>query len=189
MRTAILARVSTSDQHSIPMQIEEMRAYCQLRGWTIEHEFTEEISGAARKRPGRDSLMKLAKERKIDAVVVWRLNRFGRSAGELILLLSELQELGVAFVSIREHLDLSSPIGRMMGGILAVFAQFEREILVENVKAGIAAYRAKNETWGRPATARAKKTRAVEMKKAGKSPARIAKELKISRASVYRLLA
>src|SRR5947209_7156602 len=114
MRAAILARVSTSDQQSIPMQLDEARELCKSRGWVVVHETAEEISGVSKKRPGRDQIMELARKRKIDVVIVWRLNRFGRSAGEVILLLAELSALGVSFVSIKEHLDLSTPVGRMI---------------------------------------------------------------------------
>lgn len=188
MRAAILARVSTSDQQSIPMQLDEARALCKERNWTVVREASEEISGASQKRPGRDAIMDLARRRKIDVVIVWRLNRFGRSAGEVILLLSELSALGASFVSIKEHLDLSTPVGRMITQILAVFAEFEREILTENVRAGIAAYRAKNDQWGRPAKAQKHKEKARQLKADGRTIEQICYELEISRASVYRLL-
>jgi DNA invertase Pin-like site-specific DNA recombinase len=95
----------------------------------------------------------------------------------------------VAFVSLSEQLDLTSPAGRMMAGILAVFAQFEREMIVENVKAGIAAYRAKNQKRGRPSKTKGKKEIALQLRSEGRSIEQICFELEISRASLYRLLA
>lgn len=188
MRAALLARVSTKDQHSIPMQLEAMRNYCKQREWEIVKEVEESQSGKAAKRPGRDEIMTLAKKRKIDVVIVWKLNRWGRSTVDLLLTLHELQSLGVSFVSISEHMDLTTPMGRMMAGILAVFAEFEREVIVENVKAGIVAYRAKHKKWGRPPRAQMKKERVQQLKDAGLKPDQIARELAISRAAVYRLL-
>jgi len=102
--------------------------------------------------------------------------------------LDDLQARQVAFVSLSEQLDLTSPASRMMAGALAVFAQFEREMIVENVKAGIAAYRAKNNTWGRPPSAKNKKDKACQLKAEGRTVEQICKELEISRASYYRLI-
>ena len=102
--------------------------------------------------------------------------------------LDDLQAHQVASVSLSEQLDLTSPAGRMMAGILAVFAQFEREMIVENVKAGIIAYRAKNDKWGRPPTAKLKKEKALQLKAEGRTVEQICDELKISRASYYRLI-
>ena len=102
--------------------------------------------------------------------------------------LDELQSHRCGFVSLSENLDFTTPACRMMAGILAVFAQFEREMIVENVKAGIETYRAKNGRWGRPPRAQMKKERVQQLKDAGLKPDQIAKELQISRAAVYRLL-
>lgn len=189
MRAALYARISTKDQHSIPMQIDAMRNYCKLREWQIVAEIEEAESGKKTDRAGRDRVIKLARSGKIDVIVVWKLNRWGRSTVDLLLTLDDLAAHRVAFVSLSEQLDLTSPAGRMMAGILAVFAQFEREMLVENVKAGIAAYRARHNKWGRPPTAKNQKETALQLKAAGRSVDDIVTALKISRASVYRLLA
>ena len=183
---ATLARISTADQHSIELQQADMRDYCKSRGWSIIEEITEEISGAAKSRPGRDKIMALARARKIDGVIVWRLNRFGRSSSELILLLNELQALGVAFTSIQESLDFSTPTGRLMASLLAVFAEFEREILLENVNAGIRKYREKNRTWGRPPKVMAA-ANAARMLAEKKPVAEIISVTGLSRAAIYRI--
>lgn len=189
MKAAILARVSTVDQQSIPMQIEAARKYCADRGWEIVKEVEEEQSGKESRRPKRDQIIDLARKGKIDVVVVWKLNRWGRSTVDIMLTINEMLSWNVAFVSICEHLDFTTPVGRLMANILAVFAQFERENIVENVKAGIAAYRAKNETWGRPAKTKAKRDEVRQLKAEGVHPDEIAKRLSMGRASVYRLLA
>ena len=189
MRAALYARVSTKDQHSIPMQFDALRKYAALREWQIVAEVEETESGKKNDRAGRDSVVRMAREGKCDVILVWKLNRWGRSTIDLLLSLDELQAHKVGFVSLTEHLDLTTPAGRMMAGILAVFAQFEREILVENVRAGIAAYRAKNPNkWGRPATARKQKEKARQLKAEGHTVQQICYELGISRASYYRLV-
>lgn len=188
MRVAFYARTSTRDQQSIPMQLEAMKEHVDRRGWTIAAEISEQESGSKNDRPGRAQIVSLARQGKIDCVLVWKLNRWGRSTTDLLMSLEELQSYRCGFVSLSENLDFTTPAGRMMAGILAVFAQFEREMIVENVKAGIDAYRAKNKKWGRPARAQSKKERALQLKDAGLSVERISKELQISRASVYRLL-
>lgn len=188
MKCALYARTSTRDQQSIPMQIDAMRQYAAGRGWEIVDVIEEQESGANNLRRGRAQILSLAKKRKIDVVLVWKLNRWGRSTVDLLLTLDELQAFRVSFVSICEQIDFTSPIGRMNAGILAVFAQFEREMLVENVKAGIDAYRKKKGKWGRSPIATGKKEKALTLKNQGKTPGEIAAELKISRASVYRIL-
>src|SRR5262245_19716177 len=189
MKAALYARISTRDQHSIPMQLDAMRQYVQLRRWQIVAEIEEAESGKKNDHAGRERIMRLARSGKIDVVLVWKLNRWGRSTADLLMSLDDLQAHQVTFVSLPEQLDLTSPAGRMMAGILAVFAQFEREMIVENVKAGIAAYRAQNDKWGRPPTAKLKKAKALQLKAEGYTVDQIVCELGISRASVYRLLA
>lgn len=188
MQVALYARTSTRDQQSIPMQLEAMREHAERRGWNIEAEISEQESGSKNDRPGRAQILKLARLGKIDCVLVWKLNRWGRSTTDLLMTLDELQSHRCGFVSLSENLDFTTPAGRMMAGILAVFAQFEREMIVENVKAGIETYRAKNGKWGRPPRAQMKKERVQQLKDAGLKPDQIAKELQISRAAVYRLL-
>jgi DNA invertase Pin-like site-specific DNA recombinase len=188
MKAALYARISTRDQHSIPMQLDAMRQYAQLRGWRIVAEIEEAKSGKKNDRAGRARIMSLARSGQIDVVLVWKLNRWGRSTTDLLMSLDDLQAHQVAFVSLSEQLDLTCPAGRMMAGILAVFAQFEREMIVENVKAGIAAYRAKNDRWGRPPTTKVKKEKALQLKAEGQTVEQICKELEISRASSYRLI-
>jgi len=127
--------------------------------------------------------------REIDVVLVWRLDRWGRSLADLVVTLKELAELGVAFVSLTEALDLTTPTGRAMVGLLSVFAEFEHSILCERVRAGLAEARRKGKRLGRPLTASKKSSRIRELYRAGVSKAEIARKLNIGRTSVRRILA
>lgn len=187
MRVGIYARVSTHDQQTLPMQLRQMTDYIKNRNWTLTAEF-QEIGSGAKTRPKREELLKMARRREIDAVLVWKLDRFGRSLADLITSLNELRDLGVVFVSITEALDFSTPSGRAMAGMLSTFAEFERDIIRERVKAGIADAREKGKPHGRPRTAASKLNEILELKSAGLNNSQIAKRLKISRPSVIGLL-
>lgn len=152
LRVALYARVSTHDQQTLPLQIRTMREYAAKRGWTTAAQIKEVGSGASQ-RQLRETLMAAARRREIDVVLVWRLDRWGRSVADLVSTLQELQHLGVGFVSLTEALDLTTPAGRAMAGLLAVFAEFEREILRERVRAGLAQARQNGKTLGRPLSA------------------------------------
>jgi len=130
LRAGLYARVSTNDQQTLPMQSQAMRDYAARRNWTIAMQVREIGSGAAQ-REARGKLMEAARRRDIDVVLVWRLDRWGRSVTDLLTTLQELEHLGVGFVSLTEALDLTTPVGRAMAGLLAIFAEFEREILRE----------------------------------------------------------
>lgn len=189
MRVGIYARVSTHDQQTLPMQIKKMKEYVKARGWTVSLE-VEEVGSGAKTRPKREELLKMAKQREIDAILVWKLDRFGRSLADLVTTLNELRELGVIFVSLTESLDFSTPSGRAMAGMLSTFAEFERDIIRERVKAGIASAREKGKPHGRPKTAAYKKDEIKKLYKNGKglNKSEIARRLKISRASVIGML-
>ena len=151
-RAGLYARVSTNDQQTLAMQNRAMREYVARRGWTITLQVREVNSGAAR-REAREKLINAARRREIDVVLVWRLDRWGRSVTDLLATLQELEHLGVGFVSLTEALDLTTPGGRAMAGLLAVFAAFEREVLQERTKAGLAHARENGKRLGRTATA------------------------------------
>lgn len=186
-RVGLYARVSTHDQQTLPMQLEAMRAYASNRGWTIAMEMKDIGSGSI-DRPERQNLVKAARRRQIDVVLVWRLDRWGRSVADLVVTLKELNELGVGFVSLTEALDLTTPTGRAMAGLLAVFAEFEREILRERVKAGISQARKEGRRHGRPPSAARKKDQVTDLFAEGVSKAEIARRLDIGRTSVRRIL-
>ncbi len=187
IKVGLYARVSTQDQKTLPMQLQALRTYVRQRGWTLGLQIKDVGSGAS-DRPQREQLMQAARRRELDAILVWRLDRWGRSLADLVLTLKELSELGVGFVSLTEALDLTTPTGRALAGLLAVFAEFEREILRERVKAGIAHARKEGRPHGRPPTARRKATRVKRLYARGVSKAEIARRLKIGRTSVRRIL-
>jgi putative DNA-invertase from lambdoid prophage Rac len=150
-RVGLYARVSTHDQKTLPLQIRTMREYAAKRGWEIAVQIKEVGFGAV-ERELREKLMAAARRREIDVVLVWRLDRWGRSLADLVVTLKELAELGVGFVSLTEALDLTTPTGRAMAGLLSVFSEFEHEILRERIRAGIAEARLKGKHLGRPVT-------------------------------------
>jgi DNA invertase Pin-like site-specific DNA recombinase len=187
-RVGLYARVSTQDQQTLPLQIRAMREYAVTRGWTITVQLKEVGSGAS-ERELRQKLMEAARRREIDVVLVWRLDRWGRSLPDLVSTLEELNHLGVGFVSLTEALDLTTPTGRAMAGMLSVFAAFEQEILRERVRAGLAHARQNGQRLGRPATAALKSAEIRKLHRSGVSKAEIVRRLNIGRTSVRRILA
>jgi DNA invertase Pin-like site-specific DNA recombinase len=184
----LYARVSTNDQQTLPTQSQTMREYAARRGWTIALQVREVNSGAAR-REAREKVLEAARRREIDLVLVWRLDRWGRSVTDLLATLQELEHLGVGFVSLTEALDLTTPAGRAMAGLLAIFAEFEREILRERTKAALAHARENGKRLGRPASAAAHAAEVRKLYRAGLSKSEIARRLRIGRTSVRRILA
>ena len=187
-RAGLYARVSTQDQQTIPMQTRALREYATRRGWRIALQ-VKEIGSGASQRQKREELLEAARRREIDVVLVWRLDRWGRSVTDLLATLQELEHLGVGFVSLTEALDLTTPTGRAMAGLLAVFAEFEREILRERVRAGLAHARQNGQRLGRPITAALHADQVRKLYRAGTSKAAIARRLNIGRTSVRRILA
>lgn len=175
MRVGIYARVSTHDQQTLPMQLKQMKEYIRNRNWKLTTE-VQEIGSGAKTRPRREELLKMARRREIDAVLVWKLDRFGRSLADLITTLNELRDIGVTFISLTESLDFSTPSGRAMAGMLSTFAEFERDIIRERVKAGIANAREHGKPNGRPKMEALKQTEIRELRLAGMNNSQIAKK-------------
>ena len=149
MKAAIYARVSTLDQEP-ENQLQELRRYAQARGWTAVEYVDRGVSGAKDRRPALDQLLADAKRRRFDVVVCWRLDRLGRNLKHLITLLDELQALGVAFVSLAEGIDATTPAGKLQMHILGAIAEFERERIRERVLAGLQRARTQGKRLGRP---------------------------------------
>ena len=187
-RVGLYARVSTNDQQTLAMQNRAMREYAARRGWIIALQVREVNSGAAH-RQAREKLLEAARRREIDAVLVWRLDRWGRSVTDLLATLQELEHLGVGFVSLTEALDLTTAAGRAMAGLLAIFSEFEREILRERTRAGLAHARQNGKRLGRPATAAAHAAEIRRLRRIGLNKSEIARKLQIGRTSVRRVLA
>jgi DNA invertase Pin-like site-specific DNA recombinase len=146
-RAAIYARVSTLDQEP-ENQLAELRRYVAARGWTAAEFVDKGISGSKDRRPALGALIKDAKRRRFDVLVCWRLDRLGRSLKHLVTLLDELQILGVAFVSLQEGIDATTPAGKLQMHILASIAEFERARIAERVRAGLARARANGRRLG-----------------------------------------
>jgi putative DNA-invertase from lambdoid prophage Rac len=187
LKVGLYARVSTHDQQTLPMQLAAMREYAKRRGWKVALE-EKEVGSGAKTRPKREELLRAARRREVDAIVVWRLDRWGRSLLDLIATLQELHAVGVGFVSLTEALDMTTPGGRALAGMLAVFAEFERDILRDRVKAGIAQARKEGRPHGRPPTVRHHSAEISTLFNKGISKRQIAARLSISRASVRRML-
>src|SRR4051812_18732172 len=150
MKPAIYARVSTADQHC-ENQLQELRRYCEARGWAITREYVDQgVSGAKARRPALDDLLRDARRRRFDVLVVWRLDRLGRNLPHLIALLEELAALRVAFVSLNEGIDATTPAGKLQMHILGAIAEFERARIAERVKAGLVRARLQGKRLGRP---------------------------------------
>lgn len=150
MNVAIYARVSTADQDA-DMQFVELRRYAAAHGFSIAGEYVDHgYSGATSARPALERLMAAARSRVVDVVLVWRFDRFARSIGDLVNALDEFRSLGVAFVSMREQIETTTPVGRVVFSTVAAMAEFEREILRERVKAGLARARERGVRLGRP---------------------------------------
>ena len=152
MRVALYGRVSTTDKGQDPeMQLRELREYCERRGWKIAQEYVDAgVSGSKDSRPALNRLMADAHSRKFDTVLVWKIDRWGRSLKHLVTSLADLDAVGVAFVSLRDNLDLGTPSGRLMMQLLGAMAEFERALIQERVKAGLRTARAKGKRLGRP---------------------------------------
>ena len=186
-RVGLYARVSTHDQQTLPLQLSAMREHAERRGWAVVLD-VEDVGSGVRDRPKRDDLMRAARRRELDLILVWRLDRWGRSLVDLVATLQELSLLRVGFVSLGEALDLTTPSGRALAGMLAVFAEFERDILRDRVKAGIAQARKEGRPHGRPRTIARHAAEAKRLFQEGVSKREIAKRTGISRASVRHLL-
>jgi putative DNA-invertase from lambdoid prophage Rac len=187
LRVGLYARVSTHDQQTLPMQMSAMRDYAKRRKWAVAIEVKDVGSGATT-RPKRETLIESVRRREVDLILVWRLDRWGRSLVDLVSTLQELTALDVGFVSLTEALDLTTPSGRALAGMLAVFAEFERDILRDRVKAGIDQARKEGKPHGRPKTAGKLVPEMKQLRKDGLSKRAIAKQLGVSRTSVIRLL-
>lgn len=185
-RAAIYARVSTRNGQNPDMQLGELRDYCQRRGWEIAGEYVDNgVSGAKEQRPALDRLLAECRRRRVDAVVVYRYDRFARSLRQLVNALEEFRSLGVDFVSLHEGVDTSTANGRLVFGIFASIAEFERELIRDRVRSGIAAARARGRCPGRP-RAVVDNARIDRLRSQGRSWRQIAGELGVGLGTVHR---
>jgi DNA invertase Pin-like site-specific DNA recombinase len=186
-RVALYARVSTLNHGQDPeVQLQELRAYCERRGFEIVGEYVDKgISGSRERRPALDKLMAVCRKRLVDAVVVYRYDRFARSLRQLVNALEEFNSLAIDFVSLHEGVDTSSPNGRLFFGIFASIAQFERELIRDRVRSGLAAARAKGKHIGRPRVD-VDVRRIASLRRQGCSWAEITRETGVSKGTAQR---
>ena len=187
MKAVVYARVSTNDQNTIPMQIRKCREYAKSRNWTVSH-IIKDIASGAKQRPQRNDILKLARKREIDVIIVWKLDRWGRSTADVVSSLQELQELNVKFISITEALDFTTAMGRAMSGLLSVFAEFERELIRERVMAGLEQARSRGVRLGRPPLVQLKEKEIKAHFKKTKNISSTARKFKVSRRSISRII-
>jgi len=151
IRAALYARVSTLTAQNPEMQLSELREYASHRGWVVVQEYVDRgFSGSKESRPALNDLMSDARHRRFDSIVCWKIDRIGRSLKHLVNSLADLNALGVAFVSLHDNLDLSTPSGRLMFQIIGAMAEFERALIQERVRAGLRNAKARGKRLGRP---------------------------------------
>jgi DNA invertase Pin-like site-specific DNA recombinase len=187
-RVAIYARVSTTNHgQDAGLQTGELRQFSEARGWKLADEYVDHgVSGSTDSRPELNRLMADAKRRRFDVVLVWKLDRFGRSLRHLVNALAEFESLNIAFVSLSDNLDLSTASGRLMFNIIGAMAEFERELIRERVKAGMKNAKAKGTRIGRPRI-RTDASKITALRSSGQSWRGIASELGISVRTARRL--
>jgi len=185
-RAAIYVRCSTVQQN-LDIQLNDLGCYVEARGLQLIETFQDHgVSGTKDSRPALDRMMRMARQRKFDFVIVWRLDRLGRNSRHLLTILDELQNLQVSLVSHQEGFDLSTPIGRVVATVLAALSSFEREILRERVIAGVHNARAKGKKLGRPQAG--SKDEVLKLRAKGMTLRAISRELGISHGTVVNYL-
>jgi putative DNA-invertase from lambdoid prophage Rac len=192
MNAAIYARVSTTDQTNA-IQIRELKEYVERRGWELASIYQDQMSGAKASRPGLDQLISDARRRKFDVVVVWKLDRFGRSLVHCVSGIQELASLGIRFIATSQGLDTdeSNPASKLLMHILAAVAQFERELIRERVSAGMKAARKHGTKTGNPIGRPRRifnREEVVRLRETGLSIEKIAHEMSIGVGTVVRVL-
>ena len=149
---AIYARVSTGEQNP-ELQLRDLRDYAERRGFIVHREYVETVTGDVRRRkraPEFEAMMADARRGRFDCVLVWKYDRFARSLGALVAALQEFRDLGIDFISHTQAIDTTTPMGRLFFHVIGSFAEFERDVIVERVRAGLANARAKGKRLGRP---------------------------------------
>jgi DNA invertase Pin-like site-specific DNA recombinase len=186
-RVALYARISTTNHgQDVSTQTRELEQFVQARGWCLVDSYVDlGISGSKHKRPQLDRLMADAHKRRFDIVIVWRFDRFARSVSHLLRALETFNALGIAFVSLSEQMDTTTPTGKMIFTVLGAVAELERSLIVERVRAGLRNARAKGKTLGRPRVA-VDAARLASLRAQGLSLRSIASELGVGLATLHR---
>jgi DNA invertase Pin-like site-specific DNA recombinase len=186
-RVAIYARVSTTHYgQDVSLQTRDLEQFAQARGWCLVDSYIDiGISGTKDKRPELNRLMADAHKRRFDVVVVWKFDRFARSVSHLLRALETFNALGIAFVSLSEQMDTTTPAGKMVFTVLGAVAELERSLIVERVRAGLRNARAKGKKLGRPRAA-VDGARIGRLRAQGRTIREIAQELGCSRGLVHK---
>ena len=185
-RVALYLRVSTLDQHP-ESQLHDLRGLAAQRGFEIVEEYSDKISGVKARRPGLDQLLADARRGKFDVVLVWAFDRLARSVRHFLEVIDELNHLEIEFVSFRENIDTSGPLGRAMIIIVGAIAELERNLIIERVKAGMRRAKLEGRRLGRPPIA-VDRQALIRDRALGHSLTQLSRTYQISRASVLRQL-
>ena len=185
-RAALYMRVSTLDQHP-ETQLYDLRELARQRGFQIVQEYTDRLSGAKARRPGLDQMLKDARARQFDVVLVWAGDRIARSVRHFLEVLDELNHLGIEFVSFRENIDTGGPLGRAIIVIIGAIAELERNLIIERVRAGMRRAKLEGRRIGR-APLDVDRQAVLRDRGRGLSLTDIARAHRISRASVSRII-
>jgi DNA invertase Pin-like site-specific DNA recombinase len=185
MRAAIYTRVSTADQ-SVDMQTRDLRKLAEGRNFEIVKEYCDEgVSGAKNSRPALDKMLAAAKRGEFQVVLIWRLDRLGRSLSNLIRLLEDFRSYGVELVSFSEGLDFSTTTGTLFFQMIGAFAQFERECIRERTRSGLRAARARGTKLGRRVV-HVDTSEVARLRAEGASYRAIARQLRVSVGSIHK---
>lgn len=183
-RAGLYVRVSSTGQEPAT-QLLPLRAFAEARGWSTTEYIDHGISGSKDRRPALDQLMAVVRARKVDVVCIVRLDRLARSLRHLVTLAGELEALGVDLVVTEQAIDSTTPAGKLMFGILGALAEFERSLIIDRVRSGIARARALGKPLGRPRTA-IDRGRAAELVAGGSSLRKAARAMGVSRSTLAR---
>lgn len=183
---ALYGRVSKAEQHS-ENQMLALRKYARRRGFVIFHEYVDVVSGSKESRPALDQLMQDVKLARFGAVVVARFDRFARSTKQLILAAEEFEARGIDFISLRESIDTTTPLGKMFYTIISAMAQFERDLIRDRINMGLARAREEGKTLGRPRRI-VDREKVFKLRSEGKTLRAIAKLLKVGKDKVHALV-
>ena len=185
---AIYARVST-DKQAVDMQLAELQDYLKKRGWGISQEYIDQgYTGGNTKRPAFSQMMEDARKRKFDVLLVWKLDRLGRSLKDLINTLDELGALGIDFISYENQLDTSTSTGKLVFHVIGAVAEFEKDIIRERVQAGLENAKRKGKRLGRPPVPDGVLGKAKALRAEGLSFRKIGKRLGVDEGTVRKRL-
>ena len=187
--TAVYVRVSTKEQRT-DSQLQELKRYCQQRGWKRVEVFADKISGEKSTRPQLDKMVNEVRSGRVERVVTYKLDRLGRSITHLCLLVDEMTRLGIPLVCSSQGIDTSgnNPCGKFQLDVLKAVCEFERNLIRDRVNAGLDAARAKGVKLGRPKTLQTRTEEVVALRRKGLGLRAIARELKMPVSSVHSIL-